>query len=193
MNFASRAPRSSTIPLLAATVALFFAPLRSSAGTIQFQDLTDTMSVLVSDSSRMSFMCDPNETLGCIVTITEPLGVTLNSVTSPSVNIADPAGDLRSDQLLFRGSGRTFLAIFQSDAEAGQPRCSDVGGCSVIENGTMQLADTVTWSNGTMDTISFQSDASEVPEPSAFIMALTAIPALVFASRRPLKRPRIRG
>src|SRR5258708_6392119 len=44
--------------------------------------------------------------------------------------------------------------------------CAGEGGCFFLENGALQTIATVTWSDGTIDTIKFQS----LPEPSAFVL-----------------------
>src|SRR5689334_1434017 len=45
----------------------------------------------------------------------------------------------------------------------------------VIEDGTTQTALTVVWSDGNVDTIKFQSDVSDVPEPSGLILLLSIL------------------
>jgi hypothetical protein len=56
--------------------------------------------------------------------------------------------------------------FFSSDTSETGPLCSSVfHGCQITEDGTAQAVGTVSWSDGTFDTIAFRSDATEVPEP----------------------------
>jgi hypothetical protein len=63
-----------------------------------------------------------------------------------------------------------------------------VHGCNVTENGTPQLAGTITWSNGTVDNIFLASDSVE-PEPATLILfgsGLVMVGGFLRRRRRPV-------
>ncbi|MFY9528128.1 MAG: PEP-CTERM sorting domain-containing protein, partial [Candidatus Acidiferrales bacterium] len=67
--------------------------------------------------------------------------------------------------------------------------CDQLGGCQMREDGTEQTGITITWSNGTKDTIKFASDVestSAVPEPSSVLLVGSGLLGLVGSVRRKL-------
>jgi hypothetical protein len=55
--------------------------------------------------------------------------------------------------------------------------------CSVTANGAAQLAGTITWSDGTVDTVEFVADYDPVPEPASVLLLLTALGTLMMMSQ----------
>jgi len=68
-----------------------------------------------------------------------------------------------------------YEVIFRSDPGVGLG--GTLGCCDLTEDGTVQTIGTVTWTDGTVDTIRFQSD-SEVPEPSTILLMLAGFAGL---------------
>jgi hypothetical protein len=92
--------------------------------------------------------------------------------------IADSSGAFVSDRLATNNFGDVVGLDFLSDADnsgTSPTLCADVGGCQLIEDGTIQTIGTVTWTDGTVDTIQIQSDVNKVPEPSTILLLLTGI------------------
>lgn len=170
------------------------------AGVIVVNDLTDQLSVSASDPTRMP----PPEIgvgfEGLTQHILAPAGTTLvsymiyNGVTVlPNAGIfpgfvllvAEPEQrDQVSDIVnLDVGSGATEVILgFQSDSEIGLfPPCAEFRSCQIIEDGTQQFAYALNWSNGTVDTIRFQSDA--VPEPTNMTLLNSLVVGLGLAIR----------
>ena len=186
--------------------------------TITFKDANEAISASTTDTSnRVQVVECPDLAApfeNCIVHVSQPsAGATISSANFPfqpgntTVLIGDPGGSTISDLLGYGPcslpncsgggtSGPPFVAYnlnFNSDPSTEAPfgslgdSCS--GGCQVIETGAEQLAGTVTWSDGSVDTINFNSD-TEVPEPSSFLLILPGFAAMCAARRvRPFVRP----
>jgi hypothetical protein len=60
--------------------------------------------------------------------------------------------------------------------------CSAESGCNVRENGLLYTLDTITWSDGTVDTINFQA----IPEPSSLVLVSTCLLGLAGIFKRKL-------
>lgn len=148
----------------------------------------------------------------CVIVVTQPAaGVTISSAHFPfqptlsTVVIGDADGSTISDLLGYgqcsllncsgAGSpsppapGVAYSLNFNSDPATEAPfsnlgnLCSAVaGGCPVIETGVEQPAGTVTWSDRSVDTINFVSDA-EIPEPPSFFLLLPGFAGLCAARR----------
>ena len=123
--------------------------------------------------------------------------------TVKTVVIGEPGGSTVSDTLGYLpcsadpcpsnpppGPDVGYVLAFNSDPSFESPSgifgapCSPAAvACPVIETGDVQVAGTVTWSDRTVDTINFQSDAADVPEPSSILLFLPGF-AGVFAARR---------
>lgn len=178
--------------------------------TITFQDLseTPTMSVTGATSARSVTLggCNnPFSWIGgvpaselCIIQVSSTDGAV---ITSPEfdVNISDPApnsgvvsDNIHDLNLSVGGSSAssTYLVNFFSVPDPGSPlgnTCAivtDTVGCALTEDGTVQIASTVTWSDGAVDTIQFQSADSPTPEPSSLILLGTGVLGLIGAARR---------
>ncbi len=146
----------------------------------------------------------------CVVVVTPPAGgVAISSANFPfqpgntTVVIGDPDGITVSDLLGYvqcstgncsvpnqppspPAPGVSYELNFSSDPPSETPfpnSCSALaGGCQIIETGFEQLAGTVTWNDGTVDTITFISD-TEVPEPASFLLMLPGFAAMCAARR----------
>jgi len=183
----------------------------AASTTITINDLTDTLSVSTTDTSGRVHTADcpgPSTSFEeCVIVVTQPGTATIQSANFPNAQpitgtlvIGDPGGLTISDLLGTPGSGATGISYelnFGSDASTETQfsnlgnQCSAVaGGCPVIETGSVQTAGTVTWSDGSVDTINFQSDVSEVPEPSSFLLFLPGLAGACAARRfRPFVQP----
>jgi hypothetical protein len=60
--------------------------------------------------------------------------------------------------------------------------CNGESGCNVRENGLLYTLDTITWSDGTVDTINFRA----IPEPSSLVLVGTCLLGLAGIFRRKL-------
>ena len=159
---------------------------------IVFQDSTDSVGVKVigvSDQRVTTSSVLPEQ---ISVLVSEPIidahVQSLNFPSFPAVNIDEGDGTV-SDffAIPFFIPERThsqYHALFSSDPNRGiGGRCSQERlGCQITEDGTVQTIGTVTWTDGTVDTIRFQSD-SEVPEPSTILLMLTGFAATLALSR----------
>ena len=93
--------------------------------------------------------------------------------------IGEPGGAFVSDIFTFEGVTkglRGFTGAFISDSDTVAPQaCVPIMPCTIIETGGIQNALTVAWSDGTVDTIRFQSDVAPVPEPSSLLLSLVGL------------------
>ena len=113
------------------------------------------------------------------------------SVNLPSlIYISEPPDNLLAGDGFFTNNPQpgdtSFKIEFESAIHAeGFSQCVDIGGCSLSEDGTVQYLGTVTWSDGSVDSISFQGDVDPVPtpEPSSLILLASAL-ILVAGVRR---------
>jgi hypothetical protein len=172
--------------LLVSVASAIVFPIR--AATILFSDLTDE--VTLTGSSRIvgvscivgfGFAGEPVEV--CSGTVSAPsLIATITQIAilgrdSPGGGIAfyseaSPSGTILSDAVDFdfSVSDSSPALIFTSDIDSSPVLCSAIGGCATAETGGIQTAGSITWSDGTVDTIQLQSDA--VPEPSSLPLLL---------------------
>ena len=105
------------------------------------------------------------------------------------LNIFEPPGSQSAglSDVLFLSLNKntqpfTLLVDFVSDSDGGVV-LDPIPGANVIEDGTVQTASRITWFNpdgsiNTIDTIKFQSDVAEVPEPSSILLLLTGLAVL---------------
>jgi hypothetical protein len=166
---------------LGALGMFFIGPMISFAGTVTFNDLTDTMTVTVSDPGRIYMSCLGLES--CFVIVSAPDQARFVSTTLPGLPffISEPQGILVSD-VLTAGVLPPVLdlppgypVIFASYADTSTLQCSPFPtGCGLTEDGTFQAIGTITWSDNTVDTIRFQSDV-ETPEPSSTLLLVTGL------------------
>lgn len=117
-----------------------------------------------------------------------------NSLLTGVVGIGGPTDSLASDAIVVIApeDQQSYELQFISDpsgdlAASTSISCDEIpGGCQITEDGTVQTAGTVTWSDGTVDTIKFQSDVDPVvvPEPSSMLLLLTGFVALGISKHR---------
>src|ERR1700730_8509470 len=134
---------------------------------IVFQDSTDSIGVKVigvSDQRVITRSVLPEEIR---VLVEEPIiGAHVQSLNFPSfpgVKIDEGDGtvsDVFAIPVFILGGGRMhsqYTALFSSDLGTGG-KCSQglVIGCQITEDGTVQTIGTVTWTDGTVDTIRVQ-------------------------------------
>lgn len=169
-------------------------PLGASAGTVTFLDLTDNVT-FGDDSGRGSGNCGVGES--CTVTLLAPTGASSGNF-SPiiSFNWAEPGGTILSDtfagSIIFNNQNPPFASIvFTSDVEGSSlgGACTPPNPSCLAEDGTVQTAFSITWLNGAgaivgTDTIKFQSDVSDAPEPAAFCLAAIGMAVLLLAALR---------
>jgi len=156
------------------------------ADTITIYDGTDNLSVVHVGTSHLFTSSCANTPQGV-----EICGFGLTSLTAtikttigggqPIVVIGEPGGAFVSDIFTFEGvtAGlHGFTGAFISDSDTlPQQACGPPNfmPCTIIENGGVQTALTVFWSDGSKDTINFQSDVAPVPEPSSFLLSLVGL------------------
>lgn len=173
--------------------------------TITFQDLTETptMSVTGATSARSVTLGGCNNPFSwfgvpaselCVVQISSTDGAVITS-SEFDVNVSDPAPNsgVVSDNIhdLNLGSSAYVVNLFSAPDPnpASGTSCAtvtDTVGCALTEDGTLQIAGTVTWSDGAVDTIQFQSADSPTPtpEPSSLLLLGTGLLGLGGAARR---------
>jgi hypothetical protein len=182
-------------------VALFMVQ-PASADTITFVDTTDTIMVLHDGSQHtvtlfntqtsMSGSCSALENYQCDVFIASPNHAT--TTTSPiGLNIAEPGVDPTqavSDYVTTPTplNSTSYLVIFASDPP-GDPGAvlgltPIAGAPSTSEDGGVQDAFTLSWSDGTTDTIRFQSDLDPVPEPGTIVLFGSGLASVIGLVRR---------
>jgi hypothetical protein len=108
------------------------------------------------------------------------------SEASPSETILSDTVRVTSEGATFEGDFQYLLA-FESDINSSPVLCSVIGGCDTAETGGIQTVGTVTWSDGTVDTIQLQSDVNEVPavpEPSSMFLLISVLAFLSVSIHR---------
>jgi len=199
-SVSSRRSGTARLPrLLVGTmmIGLMFGSVVVRADTLVFKDLTDNLTVETT-SARISGCAPLPLVEGCDATISAPAGFVFGhsdlfdtggfAVTPDNgFNIAEPNGQIVSDTI---GTPTTFpvssiVVEFVSDSDSAPPficHMLPVQACPLIETGDVQDVASVTWTdhlgNTVTDTIQFQSDVSDVPEPSAVLLFVTVIVAL---------------
>lgn len=173
-----------SIVLLAAAYVLTSPVL---ADTITVFDGTDTLRVVhVGTSHLFTGSCATNAqgVEICNFSLSSLTGATIKSTIGggqPIVLIGEPGGAFVSDIFTFEGVTQgqsSFMGAFISDSDTGtQQACGPANfmPCTIIENGGIQTALTVSWSDGSIDTINFQSDVAPVPEPSSFLLLVAGL------------------
>jgi hypothetical protein len=145
------------------------------AGTITFDDLTDDVQVVDTTGRIASSTCQ-NE--NCIVSLSAPVNTVSASANPVAISVREAGGGI-SDVLLFFDITSSSATIQFVSAPEGGPVLDPVPGPFIDETGTLQNVASVTWDlagGGTVvDTISFISDVSEIPEPAAFALLAIAL------------------
>jgi PEP-CTERM motif-containing protein len=168
------------------------------ADDVTFLDASATLSVSTS-SSRISGSCTSTPEQ-CTATILAPQGATLSGTTLfPPVFIGELNGVI-SDDLEFAichtdvcGQEEAFVT-FRSDDDSGAglfggQTCADFSNTCITENGSVQQGGTISWDNGTVDTVFFQSDFERtpepaVPEPGTLVLFGSGLASIVGLARR---------
>jgi hypothetical protein len=122
---------------------------------------------------------------GCAVFVAPPAGASFDPSSSTllfGLHISDIAGESDQFSIFPVGNTPSVGVRFSSfpDSSIGTV-CSN---CTLAEDGTMQQAGTIAWSDGTVDTFFFQSASADAPEPAAFLLALIGILALALPIHR---------
>ena len=188
-------PRALALVVLCSVLVV---PRLAKCDVITFNDSGETISVSV-PASRIpsgsgSLSCpNPANTIEeeCELFLAPPsVGATISSTTlSQFTFIAeDSAGVNASDFLLAETvkNSPDFLVDFVSLEDPIFETCPVPAGCSILENGSVQTLGTITWSDGTVDQIKFQSnvEASAVPEPSSLLLLVAGLMGAAGATRR---------
>jgi hypothetical protein len=180
-------PRAVWATALILSCVLFFNDRPATADTILFNDLSDNVSITPLSSRITNLTCGTNALFeSCVFTLLPPsLSATLLSPGSMTLLIAEAPGPSNaSDEIalsipLQPGGGVGFN--FFSDVDMSTTRIADCNTppvvvlCNVFENGAVQTAFQLFWSNGTIDTIQFQSD---VPQPASWLLLLGGLATL---------------
>ena len=164
-------------------------PSIGNAATILFEDLTDNVSVVTTAPNRVTNLnCggDPTNEF-CNLDLSAPPGAI--SVSAPqNVGFAEgPGPSLESDDILAGiGVGGSFVVVEFASFDPGPnfalcnaPPPSTICG---VENGTVQTAFQLSWSDGTVDTIQFQSDVEPAPEPATMLLLAAGLAGLLARS-----------
>jgi len=126
------------------------------------------------------------------VTINAPNNATLENIfgvaefpiIEPNASTTNPFMVTFSDFINIVATPSGAFITFESDIE-GVNRFVD---CTLVpctvETGGIQTVTQLLWSDGTLDTIQFESDISDVPEPSAVMLLATAAGLTMFVGRR---------
>jgi hypothetical protein len=184
--------KSAILRMGAFAVALFtlsFTQNRATADTIVFNDLTDNVSVLTTSTRVTGLSCTVNSLFeSCVFTLLPPGSppATLISGAPVTILIAENPGpsnisdEIVTGLILPPGVGVGINFFSDVDANPSSPgQCFTppiIVLCSLVENGTVQTAAQLCWSDGIVDIIQFRSDV--VPEPSSWLRLLIGFAAL---------------
>jgi len=175
----------------AAFLAFLFIVQPASADTITFIDTNNTITVSQDGSQHTVMVLDQfgdpgscaTETFQCHIFITAGINITPMTTPAMSLNISeagiDPALAV-SDYVAENPTPKSYFVLFASDRPADPSSTiglSPIPGPSITETGDVQTAFTLTWSDGSTDTIRFQSDL-DTPEPSSLLLLASGLAVL---------------
>ena len=164
------------------------------ADVLTFNDLTDELTFTTSNPTRLqSGSCFTGEDESCSVIVEPPSLSAFVTSKDLIIYVGDPNGflsDAVSISCLSGGCGVTDGTVqvgFDSTLDSVHVPCALIGGCSVIEDGTVQTVASITWSDGTTDSIRFQSDVGEAAVPETSPIVLLLVPLVVVAVKQNFK------
>jgi hypothetical protein len=152
-----------------------------TADTILFNDLTENVSITTTSTRVSDMACETNPLFEfCRLTLGPPSPTaTLLSPSSATIGIAEAGSTSGSDQISYgQIIGTQILSFnFFSDLDPGLAliTCSPPFTNCLTETGGIQTAFQLAWSDGTLDTIQFQSG---VPEPASWLLLAMGFVAL---------------
>jgi hypothetical protein len=164
--------------------------------TVFFSDSTSTLSVIISPpSSRASHInCFNSPAVqDCSVQLApNTAGATISTALPQQLWIKDPGTTNVSDRLFISNLGTSGSPILYFEFISADPPTLDCSqnspnGCQLTEDGTVQFAIAVNWSDGTQDTVNFQSGPAPVPEPASMLLLGTGLVGLAGVVRRKLR------
>ena len=169
----------------------------STGGILTFVDLTDTITLSDTTGRAHGFSCTGES---CSVTLDGPAGAAAPFLSPrEGAFFTEPGTNVISDELLFPLPASSNAPVqpdfsigvtitFISDTEPGSLGMCPLATC-LAETGLVQTAATIEWFNGAggflgEDTIKFQSDVSDVPEPPSALLLLAGVSVVAIAYRR---------
>jgi hypothetical protein len=191
------APALSTIVLGASLLATPTVKA-DTTDTVVFNDVEGVTISATAPAGRLDFGLsdcpNPGDSIPnseeCSLSLAPPsLGATVTSTTLATFTyIAEPNGADLSDALLAEpinpGKSPNWLLDFLSRDTPVVGGCAHLGGCAITENGLVQTIGTITWSDGTIDTVEFQSGVTGVPEPASLVLLGAGFLGLFLLRRR---------
>lgn len=179
-------------PFATSVILLLVMSTNASAGTITFNDLTDSLTITDRTGRATFSTCPAGKTETCSFAWAAPVD-TVSASGGPvgNFNIYEDASlQIVSDQLIWDFGLTGGTASFISDTD-GVVLTALPGGRSIVETGKFQNVGGVTWTlkDGTTvtDTIQFVSDVESVPEPGSIALvsiALLGMAAVFRGARR---------
>ena len=175
---------------------LFIPPAVAVAGTMTMFDASPNDNifgwVLSPDLIARGFTTDCQHPEQCEVHMVAPQGFQL-LVPPQDVNIVSfqepgfPGVSVLSDTIQFHFDAASGVVTFTSD-DPNAPLPILPNALTIIEDGTVQLAATLTWINPTgeslVDQVFFQSDVEKVPEPATIGLLALGLAGLGFSRRK---------
>jgi len=150
------------------------------ADTILFNDLTENVSITTT-STRVNDVSCGTDSLSefCVLTLNPPSPTAILLTPPATIGIAEAGSTNGSDEIAHGQIIGTQMAVFNffSDLDPGAPIITclpPVTNC-LEETGGVQTAFQLFWSDGTVDTIQFQSD---VPGPPSWLLLLVGSVAM---------------
>lgn len=196
--------KAVTCYLAVAALTMLSLCTTSRADTVVFLDATEHLT-FGTDSSRITVTCqDSPESCDAILAPPSSGATYQTSSFIDPIFISDQNGfisDMLQISLIPAAiSGLPYETVditFSSDSDIASnsifgQNCHKFSNQCIVENGDVQFAATITWSDNTVDTILFQSDAgpdNPTPEPATLTLFGSGLLSMVgFARRRILRR-----